>query len=111
MKLVFPQWFYHASLPEGKIVYSQEQYDALGSGWVDTPAKLKVPESKAESKPAPKAQAGSYKEHQEQWESKVEKAEGGNGAVDPKVEAKAKRAALAAQKKAEKAAKKNQAHA
>tara|TARA_R100001086_G_scaffold250077_1_gene193284 strand:- start:1687 stop:1923 length:237 start_codon:yes stop_codon:yes gene_type:complete len=36
----FPTWRYHRTKP-ACIVHSSEELDALGEGWVDTPAKFK----------------------------------------------------------------------
>lgn len=37
----FPIWKYHKEkLPEGKIVRSAEEFEALGPGWVDSPAQF-----------------------------------------------------------------------
>ena len=47
MQHVFPKWFYHQEqMPEGQIIHSQEQFDALGKGWVHSPAEF---EQKLES--------------------------------------------------------------
>lgn len=38
MSHVFPKWFFHQDLlPDGKIIRSQEQFDELGPGWVESP--------------------------------------------------------------------------
>ncbi len=37
----YPIWKYHKEqLPEGKIFYSHEAFEAAGSGWVDSPSGL-----------------------------------------------------------------------
>lgn len=44
MKQSYPLWKFHQEKsPEGLIVRSEEQDLALGSGWVDTPAKFGAP--------------------------------------------------------------------
>jgi hypothetical protein len=37
MATQYPTWRYHAELPP-RVVYSEEQDNALGSGWFDSPA-------------------------------------------------------------------------
>jgi len=86
---------YHKDSPDGTLFKSQEQWERAGSGWVDHPHKIGKAEPVLK---APEAQP--YKEHQEQWESKEEKAPAPVGA---KEEAKAKKVAAAAAKKASKA--------
>lgn len=50
-------------MPEGLIVRSQEQFDSLGKGWVDSPAKFgakpeaKAVEASAEAEEMPAADA------------------------------------------------------
>lgn len=36
MKLLYPSWRYHATLP-ARIVETPEESDALGPGWANTP--------------------------------------------------------------------------
>lgn len=39
MEHIFPKWFYHKEIkPDGKIIYSKEEFVALGEGWKETPA-------------------------------------------------------------------------
>lgn len=38
----FPAWRFHASLP-ARIVHSMQEADALGAGWVESPAQLPAP--------------------------------------------------------------------
>lgn len=41
MSQIFPTWVYHESkAPEGVIVNDENELKALGSGWVDSPAKF-----------------------------------------------------------------------
>jgi len=38
--MAFPAWRYHTDFPQGRIVQSQAEADALGEGWVKSPADL-----------------------------------------------------------------------
>lgn len=40
----FPCWRYHATAPAGQVFNTQDELDAAGKGWVDSPAKLGEPE-------------------------------------------------------------------
>lgn len=43
-KSSYPVWRFHKGLlPDGKIVYSEQEDHALGLGWVDSPAKFDLP--------------------------------------------------------------------
>lgn len=45
----YPVWRFHKTkLPDGKIVYSEAEDEALGPGWVDSPAKFDVEEEKSD---------------------------------------------------------------
>jgi len=52
MEGCYPKWVYHKTEPE-KVVYSKEEYDALGDGWKETPAAFI--EEQAEAPQEPKA--------------------------------------------------------
>lgn len=51
MTIVCPTTMYHRTL-QPRIVTSQEQYDALGPEWADTPAAFYDPPPAPESEPA-----------------------------------------------------------
>ena len=77
----YPIWRYHESkLPEGKIVYSKEEDEALGSGWVHSTADFGKAEEPAKSAvEAPEIEApGVEVEESEKPKAKVKrKAKGG----------------------------------
>lgn len=46
----FPKWQYHKELcPDGKIIRSNEEFEKLGKGWVDSPALFDVKSVKDET--------------------------------------------------------------
>jgi len=57
----WPSWRYHKEIkPEGKIVRSDAEFEALGPGWVDTPAKFE-----SEPQEEPKLEAPTEEDHKE----------------------------------------------
>jgi hypothetical protein len=45
-KVEYPKFLYHAAEP-ARIVGSDSEHDALGAGWVESPAELEAPKAKA----------------------------------------------------------------
>lgn len=48
----FPRIYYHASEPTGRIFASQDELDAAGPGWVQSPADIHEPPPPAPEAPS-----------------------------------------------------------
>lgn len=54
----WPRWRYHKELkPEGKIVHSAAENEALGAGWVDSPTQFETDPAEPLEQEAPAAEA------------------------------------------------------
>lgn len=47
----YPLWKYHPSCPDGVLVKSAEQLEAIGEGWVDSPTLFPPPPPPPEPEP------------------------------------------------------------